>query len=898
MRKKLFLIDGTAMIYRAYYALIRNPLRNSKGENTSAIFGTINMFLKLVENFEVSNIIISFDRKEKTFRHEIDTNYKANRPPAPDELINQIEPIKEFFKLINLPEVSVAGYEADDVLATLANQYKNQYEIIIVSADKDFSQLVSSEISLYDPSKNKFYNPENIEEKYGILPDQFIDYLAICGDSADNIPGVKGVGAKGAQKLLEKYITLENIYENIDDISSKSLKNKLIESKENAFLSKNLATIKLDVPISEVQNFSFNPSNFSKLYSFLEKYELHSIMKKLKLDQPTFEEEFSFIQEKKTVFQSVLVTKESQFVSLLNLLKGVDEISIDTETTSKDSLKADLVGISLAFDTTKAYYISLAHEMSENLDKNFVLSELEKVLTGKLLIAHNFKYDYQVFKRSGWTIKNDVFDTIIAHYLLHPTQRHALDFCSEQLLECEMTPISDLIGKRKKQITFDLVDQKKAADYAAEDAFVTFQIYQILKNDLIRNDLWQLYTNIEIPLLYVLSNMEENGVFIDKKILHEISKANQKRIGELTQKIYQISGSQFNLNSTQQLGKVLFEDLQIPPVKKTKTGYSTDINVLEKLSHKYPIAAFLIEYRQLTKLESTYIQALPELIHSETNRVHSSFNQTVASTGRLSSSNPNLQNIPIRTSLGKEIRKSFTVENKDSILIAADYSQIELRLLAILSEDDKMIHAFQNKLDIHRQTASLIFDVEAKSVTSDQRRYAKVINFGLIYGMGANRISQELQISRKEAELFVENYFNQFPTIKHFMTESVEKVKKLGYAETISGRKLLLPNIYSSNKRFRSEAERVAINMPIQGSAADIIKIAMIELDRSIKTVPSLEMIIQVHDELVFEVNHEYKIQAIQLIKDKMESALPEELREKVPLVVDIGTGKNWFEAH
>ncbi len=904
MSEKLFLIDGTAIIYRAFFALIRNPLINSKGQNTSAIYGTINTFLRLVKKYNVKNIAISFDRREKTFRHEITETYKANRPPAPEELHAQVEPIKKFFELINIPEISKAGYEADDVLATIAEKYKNEFDVIIVTGDKDFSQLVDEKVILYDPFKERVTKIEDVIEKYGLKPEQFVDYLAICGDAADNIPGVRGIGPKGATTLLREYGTLENIYNNLDNISSMGTRTKLEESRENAFLSQELAKVIRNVPIDDpkISQFEYHKENLKNSIDLLKEYELNSIIKKISVIDAIEPLKKGILEEEQKVktpqFEYNLVDNKSDFHKLISYLKDHKIIAIDTETTSTDPLKAKLVGISLCAEKNKAFYVSIAHQMADNLDVSFVFEHLQKVLSGKLLIGHNIKYDYMVLQNAGWEINQNVFDTMIADYLLNPTSRHSLAACAKREFEYDMIPISSLIGVGKKQISFDLVPPSQAAEYSADDANITFKLYEIYYQKLKDENLYDLFENIEIPLFKTLAKMETNGVYIDTKILSDISKKNQIKLGELTRKIYDISGYQFNLNSTQQLAKVLFEDLKIPPVKKTKTGYSTDVSVLEILSRNYDIAKLLMDYRQINKLESTYVTALPRLINPVTGRVHSSFNQTVASTGRLSSSNPNMQNIPIRTEQGKEIRKAFTVDDDNNVILAADYSQIELRILAMLSKDEKMINAFKNREDIHRETASIIYDVPSEQVTPSQRRYAKIINFGLMYGMGAFRVSNELGISRKEAQEFIYNYFNKFPTIKDYIDFGIGQARKNIYVSTILGRKLHLPDLQSTNKVLVREAERVAINMPIQGSAADIIKIAMNNIHNKIKDDPDIKMIIQVHDELVFEVKKSKLDFAKEFIVKEMESALPEEYSSIVPLVVDIGIGKDWFEAH
>jgi len=903
MAEKIFLIDGTAIIYRAFFAFIRNPLINSKGQQTSAIFGSANTMIKMIEKYNIKNIVISFDLKEKTFRHKMTDTYKANRPPAPDDLVSQIEPIKRFFKEINIPEVSVAGYEADDVLATLAEKYKQDYEVIIVTGDKDFSQLVDNRVKLYDPFKEKVTGVEEVISKYGLKPEQFIDYLAICGDAADNIPGVSGIGPKGAAKLLTEFETLENIYENIAEISANGIRTKLENSRESAFLSQTLAKIVREVPIESFGDLdpSFNKKDLSNAIELMKSYELNSIVRKLTPEETAVEMQFGFTTEGKdsdSKFKAVLVDKKEDFDILLKELETKKIIAFDTETTSEDPMKADLVGISLCTEESKAYYIAVGHQMADNVPMDYVLENLKLVLKNKLLIAHNVKYDYIVLKRAGLDLEGEFWDTMIADYLLHPTQRHSLEACSLREFDHEMIHLKDLIGTGKKQITFDLVSTEQAADYSAEDAWITFKLYEIYSKQLEQNELTELFNNVEMPLFKVLAHMEMNGVYIESSILSTISKKNQKTISELTSKIYDIAGYQFNLNSTQQLGKVLFEDLKIPPVKKTKTGYSTDVTVLERLMHKHEIARLLMEYRQLTKLESTYVTALPKLINERTDRVHSSFNQTVASTGRLSSSNPNLQNIPIRTGSGKEIRKAFTLSDSEFVILSADYSQIELRILAFLSGDPNLIDAFSKGLDIHSQTASIIYNKSIKEVSPEERSYAKVINFGLMYGMGPQRIHRELNISQREAVDFIENYFAKFPTIRTYLDRGLEEANKKGYVETILGRKLFLPDLYSRDNRRAGDARRVAINMPIQGSAADIIKLAMINLENKIKDDPDIKMIIQVHDELVFEVRETALERAKKLIIVEMESALPDEYARIVKVTVDIGVGKDWYEAH
>lgn len=935
MRDKLFLIDGTALIYRAYFAFIRNPLFNSKGQNTSAIYGVINSFLKIIEEYQPSYVMVSFDRKEKTFRHEMDENYKANRPPMPDDLVEQIEPVKDFFKLINIPEISLAGYEADDVIGTFAEHFKGEAEVYIVSGDKDFAQIVQPHVYLLDPFKNKLMDEKAVKEKYGIDASQFINYLAIVGDSADNIPGVKGLGPKAAEKLLTQFKDLDDIYANLESQKGATLK-KLSEQKENAYQSYELAKIDLHVPVDipKLTSLVCCLNNSASLKDYFDDFELNTLKKKLMSVIPLEENSNSDkIQEEKTsqdtskddyyeqglLFEDTSVDKskisnsedgkqvefKAILIKSLEHLQEVlsanetDIIALDTETTSLDTQVAELVGISFSYTTDSAYYIPLNHFASDNLPQEDVLSVLDKYLKGKMIIGHNLKYDLEVIEYQGLALDNKVFDTMIASFLLDPTNDgNSLDKCMLREFDYSMQAITELIGKGKDQKSFELVSIQDATFYAAEDAWASYKLYQVYKGNIEHHGLSKLFYKIEIPLICAIKKMEMNGAYIDKDFLKDLSDQVNEKINNLVSEIYNIAGYQFNLNSTQQLAKLLFEEMEIPPVKKTKRGYSTDVTVLETLADDYEIVRLMLEYRQLAKLESTYISALPKLINEKSGRIHSSFNQIGASTGRLSSTNPNLQNIPIRTELGSKIREAFVPQEQDSVILAADYSQIELRLLAIFSGDSALIDTFNKNGDIHRSTAALIYNKAPEDITSDERRSAKTINFGIIYGMGAQKLSKELNISQKEAKEFIAHYFQTFPTIKNFMNKMVKKAKTYGYCETISGRKLFLPGIKSSNKRLISEAERVAVNMPIQGSAADVIKIAMTNLHNKIKDNPDIKMIIQVHDELVFEVKKKVLEDMKALIKEEMEGALPEEYSKIVKLSVDIGIGANWLQAH
>ncbi len=898
----LYLIDGTAILYRAYFAFIKNPLINSKGQHTSALFGTINSFLRLLDVSEGKYFAIGFDRKEPTFRVEISSDYKANRPPMPNELVSQLEPIRQFFSLLGMDEYSLPGYEADDVLCTMADRYKDKFNVVLVTGDKDYAQVVSENVGIFDPKKEQFLNPEKVYEKYGVRPDQFVDYLALMGDSADNIPGVKGIGPKTASALLQEYDTLEGIYEHVDEIKGSKQK-KLIEFKEDAFTSRKLAKIVLDVPIeTDEKEFLFAPTDFQKVSDFLDFYEIASLKKKLatvfgeKLED--FVKEDQIKEESEVEFKPILVNTEKSFLEMIDKMVKHEFIAFDTETTGIDAHDCDLVGVAIAFEDGQGCYIPFRHLEADNLDIDKYLPKLVKALKNKILIGHNIKYDLHVLHYEGYDLRNKLFDTMVAAYLLDAGRGgYSLDKCAEIELDYEMMPISELIGKGKNQLTFDRVPLQTACKYSAEDAYVTYLLHKMYCERLENNNLDKLFFEMEMPLISTLLVMEQNGVFCDTDFLSGLEERIEKLREELENNIYEIAGYELNLNSTKQLGKLLFEDMGIPPVKKTKTGYSTDTTVLEKLAHEHEIARHISDYRQLTKLLSTYVTALPKLINSKSGRIHSSFNQTIASTGRLSSTNPNLQNIPIRTEMGREIRKAFHAEEASNMIISADYSQIELRLLAILSKDKEMIKAFSEGIDIHTRTAALIFDIPEEQVSKEQRSQAKTINFGIIYGMGSVKLSQTLNISRKEAKQFIENYFKTFPTIKNWMDEQVKFAKQNEYCETMLGRRLYLPNINKEN-RFASDSERVAVNMPIQGSAADIIKVAMNNVQQRLKDDEYIKMIIQVHDELIFEVDTFEIDRAKKLIKEEMEKALPDEYKGIIPLTVDIGEGDNWYEAH
>lgn len=931
MQPKLYLIDGTALLYRAYFAFIRNPLLNSRGENTSAIFGVVNSFLTLIDKMQAEYIAISFDRKAPTFRHSDYAQYKAQRPPMPDDMQSQIAPIVDFFSLCKIAQIGRDGYEADDALGTMGEHFKGDFEIVYVTSDKDYCQLLEDGAILYDPMKDSLLDAEGVYAKYQVRAEQFVDYLALMGDSSDNIPGVKGIGPKAAQVLLTDFDSLDAIYANLEQVAPK-YRNKLEENRDNAFLSRHLATIVRDADIALPQSneLRFDTANLKQALDFLREYELMSLVRRiearypqLKANSPSPAAEHLYQDElfaesaetteppaadttassaagsePEAAFAAILIDTQS-WPQLLQELDIQTLLSIDCETDSIDPLNAALVGISLCFAADKAYYLPLGHQMADNLPMPETLNTLQMALQGKTLIGHNLKYDLMVLKRHGMLVPNAIFDTMIAAYILEAgNYSYSLDDCALKELDYAMLPITALIGKGKKQITFDLISPEDACFYAAEDAWAAYRLYHVYQPLLEYSIAKSVFYDIELPLLRVLLSMEENGVALDTQILSDISHHLNLELKRLTEEIYALAGYELNINSTQQLAKLLFEELKLPAKKKTKSGYSTDNSVLEGLAEDYEIAQKIIAYRQVMKLESTYVSALPKLINTRTGRIHSSFNQCVASTGRLSSTNPNLQNIPIRSSIGREIRKAFIAADEDSVILAADYSQIELRLLALMSGDSVLQKAFQDGIDIHKQTAAMIHNVALAEVNSDMRRAAKTINFGLLYGMGQRKLARELGITQSEAKAMIEHYFAQFPAIKNYTAESVARARIERQATTLFGRFLALPGINSRNQGISSEAERVAVNMPIQGTAADIIKRAMIRIQARIAEQPGLKMILQVHDELVFEVKKKDLPEATELIRSEMENALPEKYRKHVHLDVEIGYGKSWYDAH
>lgn len=922
MSKNLYLLDAYALIYRSYYAFIKNPRYNSKGQNTSAIYGFVNTLIDLIAKENPSHIAVVFDPPYPTFRHEMYKEYKAQREATPEDIKLSIPIIKEIIKGFNIPVIEVAGFEADDTIGTLAKlAEKEGFTTYMMTPDKDYGQLVSDHIFMLKPARGgndmEVITKEMICEKYKIKdPVQFIDILGLMGDASDNIPGAPGIGEKTAMKLISEYDSIENLYEHIEDITGKQ-KEKLAENKEQVYLSKVLATIKLDVPVTiEPEKLILEDPDEKKLTKLFEELEFKKIAKRLfqKDITPTpttsvmqgslfgdveIERVSSDFKNISTVEHDYrLVDSAEKRKELIQLLSEQKEFCFDTETTGLDSHTSEIVGLSFSHKNHFAYYIPFPQNKDGARE---ILNEFKSILENESIrkIGQNIKYDISILKQYDITVKGEIFDTMIAHYLMQPDLRHNLNFLSEQYLGYKPISIEELIGKKGvKQDSMQNVPIEKIKDYACEDADLTFQLKEVFEKELEANYLDNLSSTLEMPLIPVLAYMEQTGIKIDIDALYEFAKELNKELITTEEKIIEQAGLHFNISSPKQLGEILFDHMKLDPnAKKTKTKqYSTSEETLQKISDKHPIIQDILAFRSLKKLLSTYVEALPKLINQKTGKIHTTYQQAVASTGRLSSKNPNLQNIPIREELGREIRKAFIPSDKDHLLVAADYSQIELRIMAHLSQDTNMIAAFNNNEDIHTSTAAKIFHVENMSdVTSGQRRIAKSANFGIIYGISAFGLSQNLKISRTEAKQLIDEYFNSFPKVKAYMDKSIAKAREKGYVETMMGRKNVLNDINSRNGIVRGNAERYAINAPIQGSAADIIKLAMIDIFIEMqKKKYRSNMILQVHDELVFDVYKPELEEIKTLIKTKMENAV----KLSIPLTVDIGVGENWLEAH
>ena len=926
VKKKLFLLDAMALIYRAYFAFSKNPRINSKGLNTSAILGFTNTLYDILKNEKPTHIAVAIDTMAPTVRHKEFAEYKANREKMPEDLATSIPYIIELLKGFNIPVLGVDGYEADDVIGTLSKKAEEAgFLTYMMTPDKDFGQLVSENIFMYKPArmgnKAEVWGIKEVCERYGIQrPEQLIDILGLWGDASDNIPGVPGIGEKRAKELIAAYGSVENLLQNTDKLKGKQKEN--VENfADQALLSKELATIILDVPVEfDEKEFKVAEPDVDALKKLFDELEFRNFAKRfftnlslteddskqgvqaeLFMENDAEQEETIKAGELKTLQNTKhdyhLVSTKKEALKLADLLAKQKSICFDTETTGLDPNNSELVGFSFSIKAHEAWYVSLPENYNEaikivNIFKAvFENSRIEK-------IGQNIKFDISILKWYDIDVKGPIFDTMIAHYLLHPDLRHNMDYLAETNLNYRPVPIEQLIGKKgKNQLSMRDVDIKLVKEYAAEDADITLQLKDIFAPQLKKTDTWQLFEKIEMPLVPVLASMEAEGVKLDIKALNEYSIELEKYIGETEKIIYELAGVEFNIASPKQLGEVLFDKLQISDKpKKTKTGqYSTGEDILVRLANKHPIINNILEYRSLTKLKSTYVDALPLLVNKRDHRIHTSYNQAVAATGRLSSNNPNLQNIPIRTKKGREIRKAFIPRNEEYTLFAADYSQIELRIIAHLSGDKNMIEAFKQNQDIHTATAARVYGIDPKDISQDMRRNAKMVNFGLIYGISAFGLSQRLDIPRKEAAEIIHNYFEQYPGIKKYMDSQILFAREKGYVETIMGRRRYLKDINSGNGVVRGFAERNAINAPIQGSSADMIKIAMIDIFEVFnKKKLRSKMILQVHDELVFDTYKEEIEEVKKIVDENMKHAI----KLNVPVVVDMNTGNNWLEAH
>ena len=938
--QKLYLLDAYALIYRAYYAFIKNPRINSRGENTSAVLGFVNTLEEVLQKEHPTHLGVAFDPSGGTFRHEAYPEYKAQREETPEAIRFAVPYIKRLLEAYRIPILEVPGYEADDVIGTLAHEADQRgIETFMMTPDKDYGQLVTERVRMYRPPVGKneaeVLGPEEVNQKWGLQsPSQVIDMLGLMGDSVDNIPGCPGVGEKTAAKLIQEFGSIETLLANTDKLKG-ALKTKVEENVEKIRQSKWLATIKTDVPIKlDMDALQVEQPDEEALKTLFEELEFRTLMQRKQIARtpppppkeiPLQGDLFSGFGEAAdnttasigqnyskqeampqqasadataSIMQSLaqvphtyhLVDTPKERAALIHRLEEAQEICLDTETTGTDPLLAELVGLSFAISEGEAWYVPCRTQQ--------VVEEFRMVYENPstLKVGQNLKYDLQVLANYGIQLRGPMFDTMIAHYLLHPEMRHGMDYLAEAYLHYQTIHIEELIGKGKSQLSMADLAPAAICDYACEDADVTLRLYHLFAPQLVEEGCDQLFREIEMPLMPVLAHMERNGVRIDTEGLRETSQLYTQQMNQLEAEIYELAGMRFNVASPRQVGEILFDRLHImDKPKKTKTGqYVTSEEVLEGLRQRHPIVEKILEYRGLKKLLGTYIDALPQLINPKTGHIHTSFNQTVAATGRLSSSNPNLQNIPVRDALGKEVRKAF-IPDEGELFFSADYSQIELRIMAHLSEDQNLIDAFRQGHDIHTATASKIFHKELSEVTSDERRKAKTANFGIIYGISAFGLAERMGVSRQEAKQLIDGYFVTYPGVKAYMDKSIAMARERGYTETIFHRRCYLPDINSRNAVVRGYAERNAINSPIQGSAADIIKIAMIRVEKRMREEGlRSKMILQVHDELNFTVVPEEKNRLEALVLEEMEQAC--EMR--VPLIADCGWGSNWLEAH
>ncbi len=886
--KTIYLVDGSAYIYRAYHAV--RHLSTSNGLPTNATFGFTNMLLKLLSECEPEYLAMVFDAKGPTFRHQMYDLYKANRPPMPEDLAVQIPYIKQVVDALNIVSLEVAGYEADDIIGTLARLAEQKgFRVIMVTGDKDFKQLVSPRASMWDPMRDRTTDYASLKEGFGLEPSQWVDVMALAGDTSDNIPGVPGIGEKTAVGLVKTFGDIKGLFQNLDKLTRKKLRENLTNFQEQAKLSRRLVVIDTEVPLSvEPSSLKTSDPHRKEVVSLFKSLEFRKLLQRFPRDSDLSNKNYRAILDKQALNALVVALKKAKI------------FAVDLETTAKDPMRASIVGISFSYRPDEAAYIPLRHSQEDKqLDPDETLELLKPLLEDPKLrkVGQNIKYDWMVLKRCGIELAGVVFDTMVASYVLNPTRRaHSLEAIAAEHLDHQMISYKQVTGGGKGNKRFDKVPIDKAVPYACEDADITLMASELLAAGLKEADLERLFEEMEMPLISVLMDMEMSGICVDKARLEALSKDFERRLNEIEEHIYTIAGERFNIQSRQQLGTVLFEKLKLPTQKKTKkkTGYSTDVEVLTTLSAEHELPALVLEYRSIAKLKSTYADAIVDLIHPETHRIHTSYNQTVTATGRLSSSKPNLQNIPVRTEEGRKIRAAF-VPRKGWTMMSADYSQIELRLLAHYSQDPILTEAFEQGQDIHARTAGEVFELLPGLITSEMRRQAKVINFGIIYGMSPYGLSKELGISQKMAKIYIENYFHRYEGVKRFIDEIIAKAREAGRVTTLLGRHRWLPDISSTNRTARQFAERTAVNTPLQGTAADLIKLAMIQIHQALDTKGlKAKMLLQVHDELVFEAPEAETEALIRLVTDIMEGVY--DLR--VPLKVDVKTGQNWAEAH
>ena len=896
--KRLFLIDGMAQIYRAHFAMIKNPLITKDGRQTSAIFGFMNSLFKLLRDENPDYIAVVLDCKEPTFRHKLYTEYKATREKMPEELVEQLEPLYEVISHTNIPMLKKPGFEADDIIGTLVKKAEQAGLITyMVTGDKDMMQLVSDSTFMYAPG-NRFkpttiYDKIKVKEKWGVGPDGIIDMLALVGDTSDNVPGVDGVGPKTAKKLLEQYKDIETILEHADEAQNKRVRAGLQNGRDLVHLSRELVTIHCDVPVEfhveELIRKDMDGEALAHDFQDLEMYSLITQVEALSgnavvpLEQPDKN------------YQTILT--QTELDSLITTISNAELISFDLETTSVKSLEADIVGLSFSVKANTGYYIPVEYPEKESkpgLTLDIVLENLKPIFENdsNRFCGQNIKYDALVLSRYGIHLENIVFDSMIAEYMLHPEKNsYKMDYLSIDYLNYRMVPIDALIGTGLHQKSMAEVPLEDIAFYASEDADIAFQLAGILKDKLEEESLFEPYNEIEIPLIPVLTTIEKNGVYLNLDFLAELSRKFGEELELLTEKIHQMAGREFNINSPKQLGEILFDELELKPIRKR----STAVEVLQVLKNYHPLPEEVLKYRHLAKLKNTYVDAMPNYVNKATGRVHTSLNQTIAATGRLSSTSPNFQNIPIRTETGREVRKAFVSQNSDWVILSADYSQVELRIMAHYSQEPELISAFAEDADIHSRTAAMVNGITESEVTADQRRSAKVVNFGIMYGAGPYRMSQELGINIADAKTLIDNYFDTYPGIRKYMDETLSLARDRGYVETLYKRRRKTGNLNASNRNIVQAEERVAINMPIQGTAADIIKIAMINIHKKMDSENyQSKMILQIHDELLFECPQAEVEKLAAMVIEEMEGAV----QLSVPLKVDWNYGKSWYEAH